>query len=100
MHEYCLNLICPPTVEEKLLDVLLESDGCEAFTSIHAHSHGAAHGRLSAQEQVMGRSRAMQIQVLLSEEALTQLLERVRRDFAGTGIRYWASPVTLEGEIK
>lgn len=100
MHEYCLNLICPPAVEEKLLDVLLESDGSEVFTSVQIHSHGAAHGQLSAQEQVMGRSRAMQIQVLLSEEVLTQLLERVRREFAGTGIRYWASPVALEGEIK
>ena len=100
MHEYCLNLICPPTVEEKLLDVLLESNESEIFTSSHVHSHGAAHGRLSAQDQVMGRSRAMQIQVLLSQEALMHLLERVQREFAGTGIRYWASPVALEGEIK
>jgi hypothetical protein len=100
MHEYCLNLICPPAVEEKLLDALLESNGGEIFTSVQIDSHGAAHGRLSTQEQVMGRSRAMQIQVLLSEASLTQLLERVQRDFAGTGIRYWASPVTVEGEIK
>lgn len=92
MHEYCLNLICSPTVEEKLLDVLLESDESEIFTSIHVHSHGAEHGQLSAREQVMGRSRAMQIQVLLSQEALMHLLERVQREFAGTGIRYWASP--------
>ncbi|GER21406.1 hypothetical protein APR50_29210 [Variovorax paradoxus] len=100
MHEYCLNLICSPTVEEKLLDVLLESDESEIFTSIHVHSHGAEHGQLSAREQVMGRSRAMQIQVLLSQEALMHLLERVQREFAGTGIRYWASPVAHEGEIK
>ncbi|MGJ7499405.1 DUF3240 family protein [Variovorax sp. ZT5P49] len=99
MHEYCLNLICPPAVEEKLLDALLESEGSEVFTSVQVHSHGAPHGRLSAQEQVMGRSRAMQIQVLLSEQDLAQLLERVQRDFAGTGIRYWASPVAFEGEI-
>ncbi|CKT69888.1 Protein of uncharacterised function (DUF3240) [Mycobacterium tuberculosis] len=42
----------------------------------------------------------MQIQVLLSGEALAQLLERLQRDFAGTGIRYWATPVAFEGEIK
>ena len=100
MHEYCLNLICPPAVEEKLLDALLEIDGSDVFTSVRIHTHGVAHGRLSAQEQVMGRSRSMQIQVLLSEEALSQLLERVRRELAGTGIRYWASPVAFEGEIK
>lgn len=100
MHEYCLNLICPPAVEEKLLDALLESEDSEVFTSVQIHSHSAAHGRLSAQEQVMGRSRAMQIQVLLSEEALTHLLERFQRDFVGTGIRYWATPAAFEGEIK
>lgn len=100
MHEYCLNLICPPAVEEKLLDALLESEDSEVFTSVQVHSHGAPHGRLSAQEQVMGRSRATQIQILLSEQGLAQLLERVQREFTGTGIRYWASPVALEGEIK
>lgn len=99
MSEYCLNLICPPAVEEKLLDVLLESDGNEIFTSAQVHSHGTAHGRLSAEEQVMGRSRSMHIHVLLDGAALARLLERIKRDFAGTGIRYWATPVAFEGEI-
>lgn len=99
MTEYCLNLICPPAVEEKLLDVLLDSDGNEIFTSAPVHSHGTAHGRLSAQEQVMGRSRSTHIQVLLGEQALARLLEHIQKDFAGTGIRYWAAPVALGGEI-
>jgi hypothetical protein len=99
MSQYCLNLICPPAVEEKLLDVLLESDGNEIFTSAPVHSHGTAHGRLSAQEQVMGRSRSTHIQVLLEKEALVRLLERIQRDFAGTGIRYWANQAAFEGEI-
>lgn len=100
MHKYCLSLVCPPAVQEKLLDVLLESDDTEVFMSIHVHSHGAAHEGLSAQDQVMGRSQAMLIQVLLQEEPLETLIERVRKEFAGTGIRYWASPVAMEGEIK
>ena len=99
MSEYCLNLICPPVVEEKLMDILLDSDGNEIFTSVPVHSHGTAHGRLSAQEQVMGRSRSTHIQVLLGESALARLLERVKKEFAGTGIRYWATPVACEGEI-
>ena len=100
MSEYCLNLICPPEVEEKLLDALLGSDDSEIFTSASIHSHGVAHGRLSAQEQVMGRSRTTQIQVLLCKDALTGLLERIRNEFAGAGIRYWVLPVAFEGEIK
>lgn len=100
MHDYCLNMVCPPTVEEKLLDVLLVSHGADVFTTVHVHSHGIANGQLSAQEQVMGRSQATHIRVLMTQEAMTSLLERIRNDFAGTGIRYWASPVAFEGEIE
>jgi hypothetical protein len=100
MSKQCLTLVCPLGTEEALLDVLLEESAGEVFTSVPVYSHSAAHTRLSAQEQVMGRSRSLQLQVLLSQEALMHLLERVQREFAGTGIRYWASPVAHEGEIK
>lgn len=48
----------------------------------------------------MGRSQATQVRVLLTEQSLTHLLERLRMEFAGAGIRYWASPVVFEGKIK
>lgn len=95
----CLTLICPPTVEEKLLDALLAHAGSEVFTSTPAHSHGSGQQRLSATEQVMGRSKAVQVNVLLTTAELVPLLELLQRDFAGTGLRYWATPVTFEGEF-
>ena len=99
MHEYCLNLVCPLQVEEKLLDVLLDTEEADVFTTTHVDSHGARGTRLSTKEQVMGRSQATQVRVLLTQRSLTHLLERLRMEFAGAGIRYWASPVALEGEI-
>jgi len=104
MADFCLTLICPPTVEEKLLDVLLAQAGSEVFTSTPTHSHGSGQQRsgqqrLSATEQVMGRSRAMQINVLLTNEELGQLRDLLQRDFAGTGVRYWATPLAFEGEF-
>ncbi len=96
---YCLTLICPPTVEEKLLDVLLVQAGGEVFTSTSTHSHGSGQQRLSATEKVMGRSRAMQINVLLTTEEFGQLRDLLQRDFAGTGVRYWATPLAFEGEF-
>lgn len=99
MADFCLTLICPPTVEEKLLDVLLANAGSEVFTSTPTHSHGSGHQRLSATEQVMGRSRAMQVNVLLTTEELAQLRELLQRDFAGTGVRYWATPLAFDGEF-
>ena len=39
MADYCLTLICPPPVEEKLLDLLLASVGGEVFTNTLTHTH-------------------------------------------------------------
>ncbi|MFT0546285.1 DUF3240 family protein [Allopusillimonas ginsengisoli] len=100
MLEYCLNLICHPAVHEKLLDVLLDSDDVEVFTSAQIHSHGMTKARLSAQEQVMGRSRSIHIQALLNAEALSNLLGRIQLEFASSEIRYWTSPVIAAGEFK
>lgn len=99
MADYCLTLICPPTVEEKLLDLLLANAGSEVFTSTPTHSHGAGQDRLSATEQVMGRSRAMQVIVLLTTDELARLRELLQREFAGTGVRWWASPLAFDGEF-
>jgi hypothetical protein len=99
MAECCLTLICPPAIEEKLLDTLLATAGNEVFTSTPTFGHGTAPGRWSATEQVMGRSRAVQVQILLTATELAQLLTRLRADFAGAGLRYWVCPLSAEGEI-
>ena len=100
MSRFCLVLLGPPSLEEKLLDVLLDAVGDEVFTSIPTFSHGTSHGRLSSVEQVMGRSAAVQVQILVTEEEMTDLLQRLREVFRGTGLRYWASPLALDGEIE
>ena len=100
MSDFCLVLLCPASVEEKLLDVLLGPMGDKGFTSVSAFSHGPARGRLSSLEQVMGRSATVQVQVLVTEEQMNDLLQRLRNEFHGTGLRYWASPVAVEGEIE
>lgn len=100
MADYCLSLICPPTVEEKLLDALLTNVDSEVFTSTPTYSHGTAQGRLTATEQVMGRSRAVQVSILLTAPELERLRTLLQREFAGTGVRYWVSPLAFEGEFK
>lgn len=97
MADYCLTLICPPEVEEKLLDTLLTQVGDEVFTSTPTFSHGTAPGRLSPTEQVMGRSRAVQVNVLLERDELAGLHVRLQAEFAGAGLRYWAVALHAEG---
>ncbi len=99
MSKFCLTLICPREVEEKLLDTLLTNVEGEVFTSTPTFSHGTAQGRLTNVEKVMGRSRSVQVQIITTEDELTSLTELLQQRFKGTGLRYWASALSAEGEV-
>ena len=99
MSELCLTLLCPPAIEEKLLDLLLLSTNATVFTSTATAAHGLAHGNLDQTEQVLGRARATEIQVIFATTEKTTLLEALRQQFAGAGLRYWVTLVVEAGEI-
>lgn len=99
MSKSCLTLILDPKIEEKLLDLLLEVAGDELFVSTPTFSHGTAYGRLSDEEKVMGRSHAVRVQILITDGKQEELLQLLRERFAGTGLRYWATPLSTDGEI-
>lgn len=99
MSKHCLTLICSREIEEKLLDTLLTSVEGEVFTSSPTFSHGTAQGRLSNVEKVMGRSRSVQVQIITTDEELARLTELLKQRFKGTGLRYWASALSVEGEV-
>ena len=99
MSELNLTLLCPPEVEEQLLDLLLMSPSQTIFTSTPTAAHGLAHGNFSQAEQVLGRASATQIQVIISAADKPALLEDIHRRLAGAGVRYWVTPVVEAGEI-
>ena len=99
MTKFCLTLICPREIEEKLLDTLLTEIDDEIFTSTPTFSHGTAQGRLSSIEKVMGRSRSVQVQIVTTDEELARLIELLKRRFKGTGLRHWATALSAEGEV-
>ena len=99
MTKFCLTLICPREIEEKLLDTLLTEIDDEVFTSTPTFSHGTAQGRLSSVEKVMGRSRSVQVQIITTDEELASLTELLKQHFKGTGLRYWAAALSTEGEV-
>jgi hypothetical protein len=98
-EKYCLTLVCTPEIEETLLDTLLATVEGEVFTSTPTFSHGTSHGRLSNVEKVMGRSRSVQVQIVTTEDELASLTELLRQRFKGTGLRYWATALSAEGEV-
>ncbi len=100
MSDLCLHVLCPLAVEERALDALLNLGGADGvFTSTPAHAHGFAHGRLSAAEQVSGRSEASLIQVLLPSEHVEGVLTTLRLELANAGVRYWVTTVCDQGEL-
>ena len=99
MSEVCLTLLCPPAVEEKLLDLLLLSPNTAVFTSTRTAAHGLAFGSLNQTEQVLGRAFATQVQVVISDTDTAALLGAIHEQFAGAGLRYWITPVSEAGEI-
>ncbi len=99
MSELCLTLLCPPAIEEKLLDLLLMLPGRTVFTSTATAAHGLTHENLDQTEQVLGRAHATEIQVIFAAADKAALLEALRREFAGAGLRYWVTTVVEAGEI-
>ena len=99
MSELCLTLLCPPEIEEKLLDRLLLRPEVQIFTSAPTAAHGLGAGALTAKEQVLGRAHITQVQALLLAKDLEMLLGAIKREFAGTGLRYWVSTLSEAGEI-
>ena len=100
MSDRLLTLLCPPTVEEKLLDELLLLDQVQVFTSAPTAAHGVDNHLLDASEQVMGRARAVAVQAVVREDDAAALLANLRDRFRGTGLRYWITPVLESGELK
>ncbi len=99
MSDLCLTLLCPPAVEEKLLDLLLMSANASRFTSAPTAAHGLAFSALSQTEQVLGRSFATQVQVIIASADKVALLEAIQAQLAGAGVRYWLTPVVEAGDI-
>ena len=97
MSDLCCSILCPPDVEERLLDALLMEHPDDVFFSTPTFAHGVAHGSMRADEQVEGRARAMLVQILLPAGGWRPLRRRLREDFAGTGLRYWTTPLHDSG---
>lgn len=92
-----LVLNISPELEEDLVDYLLGLEGVEGFTSYQVYGHGE-HGRLSLREQVTGRRRRMQYEIMLPEDGVAALLQGLAQE-VGTDVVYWQHPLTNFGRL-
>lgn len=99
-NSLCLNLLCPLSSEERLVDALLSIGDVGIFASTPAFAHGFSHGELNTEEQVSGRSGAALVQVLVAADKLDALLAQLQPELAHVGVRYWATAVARQGEFE
>ncbi len=92
-----LVLNITPELEEELVDYLLSREEVGGFTSYPVHGHGE-QGRLSIAEQVSGRRKRVQFEILLPEPQVDNLIAGLAEE-VGKGIHYWQLSVIRSGHL-
>lgn len=92
-----LVLNITPELEEDLVDYLLSQEEVGGFTSYPVHGHGE-QGRLSIAEQVTGRRKRVQFEILLPEQHVNAVIGSLVSE-VGKGIHYWQLPVVQSGRL-
>lgn len=96
----CLVIINAPSVlEEAIVDCLLTLEAEHGFSSFPVNVHHHENKGLSLAEQVSGRQKQICFQIHINEAGAELLLNRLRREFAGSGIQYWLAPLLGSAEI-
>ena len=99
MDQCLLALIVSPSIENAMIDWLLERDDISGFNSAPISGHGASTGSLSLSEQVAGHQRQVIFRMCLPEPVAQTILEEVQQSFRGSGMHYWLMPVLASGHI-
>jgi hypothetical protein len=99
MAGHLLTIIAPPSLEDALVDWLLEEPRIEGFSTAEVHGHGIRQTELTLLEQVTGRQRRIQFQVQADPDTVEYLIRQMQALFTGTGLYYLVTPVTAYGRI-
>ena len=100
MPRQFLTVACTLELEEKLLDALGGPAAGAAFSSVATFARRSDSEPLSSAEQVLGRSRAVELHAALDEEQVAAVLAALRQQFSGKGVRYRTTPIIEEGVIE
>ena len=100
MHEtFLVSINVSSSLEEAMVDCLLSCETDQGFSSFPINAHDHRNRDLSIAEQVTGRQRKMRFQIFIDKEHLPALLNKLKADFTGTGLRYWVMPVLEHSDI-
>jgi hypothetical protein len=98
--EHCLLVvIVSPSMENALVDWLLEREDVTGFTSVPVYGHGASANSMTAAEQVAGRQRRVMFQLHLAQDTAAIIINAINSEFGGSGMHYWLVPVLASGHL-
>jgi hypothetical protein len=98
--DVCLTLVVAQELEEMLIDLLLErEDIVRRFGSYPIDAHGARIGYANLAEQVRGRSRRVEFQLLMMRDNIDSIVSALRERLPRAEITYWALPLLTYGRI-
>lgn len=86
-----------PEIEDELVDYLMELDCVSGFTSYEVRGH-SRHGHMSVAEQVSGRRKRIQIELLMLAADVPEVLAGIGTR-VGNDIVHWQQPVRGFGRI-
>jgi len=92
-----LILIVSPSLDEMLVDILLQQSTISGFTTADVSGHGSSHGegavKLSLVEQVTGRQQRVQFMMHAALTDLQDLIAMLKARFNNADIHYILMPI-------
>ncbi len=96
----CLTLVCHKSLEERLVDHMLEHpEWVHGFTVTHVEGRSQKEILPSVLEQVRGRSQRVEIRSVMNLEDAQALITHLRTAEQNPEIAYWITPVTEFGRL-
>ncbi|MDE2117553.1 MAG: DUF3240 family protein [Betaproteobacteria bacterium] len=96
----CLTLICHRSLEERLVDHLLEHpEWVSGFSLTHLEGGSQKEKLPSMLEQVRGRSQRVQIVTIMNSDDAREFIMHLKHEEASPEIAYWLTPVIEFGRL-
>jgi hypothetical protein len=99
MEQCILVLVVSPSIDNAMVDWLLDRDDIQGFTSASIYGHGDPHHTLSSAEKVSGRKKQVMFRMHLPKQTAQEIISSIKKFFKGASIHYWVTPMLLSGHI-
>jgi len=96
----CLTLVCHKSLEERMVDHLLQHpDWVSGFSVGQIDGHSQKEHLPTMLEQVRGRSQRIEIRCVMNLQDAHALVSHLKSEEANSEVAYWIAPVIEFGRL-